>query len=75
MASAEQDPIIFVRRAYRARAVRQLIAWVAGSPRHNEVDDEHTPDMACCHPVLFETDYDHRLEVMRRLVRLMGEHR
>lgn len=51
------------------------MGWVAGCPKHNEVDDEHTPDMACCHPMLMEPDYDHRLEVMRRLVRLMGEHR
>ena len=75
MVNVEHDPIIFVRRAYMARVRRQLIGWVAGVPRHNEVDDEHTPDMGCCHPVLLEPDYDHRLETMRRLVRLMGEHR
>lgn len=67
--------VVHVRRLYRARVLRQLMAWVAGSPRHNEVDDEHCPDMSCCHPFLFEPDYDQRLETMRRLVYHMGEHR
>jgi len=67
--------IRFVRRLYRARVLRQLMAWVAGQPKHNEVDDEHTPDMSCCHAFLFEPDYDTRLATMRRLVANMGDHR
>lgn len=69
------ESIQFVRRQYRARAIRQLIAWVAGWSYHNETDDEHTPDMSCCHPVLLDTDYDSRLATMQRAAYLMGEHR
>jgi len=68
-----ESEAVHSRRLYRARVIRQLISWVAGKPYHNETDDEHCPDMSCCHAFLFEPDYDSRLAIMRRLVYHMGE--
>jgi hypothetical protein len=55
---------------YANRVRLQGLAWVAGMPFHNRIDDECCPDFSCCHPELFEEDQEKRAA---SLLKMIGE--
>jgi hypothetical protein len=50
---------------YQRRARVQCMSWASGNVYHNKVDDECTPDFACCQPSLFEQDAKKRWQHYR----------
>jgi hypothetical protein len=50
--------------------VRQLLLWVNGISRHNNITNECCPDFSCCSPELFEEDEAKR---RARLIRFLSK--
>lgn len=57
---------------YRVRCLQQTEQWVNGEARHNAIDNECTPDFACCYPHLFQQDRAKRVEYMRAMLARWG---
>jgi hypothetical protein len=54
---------------YTNRAIQYSLWWVNGHPKHNHIDGECASDFSCCHPELFTTDQDERMESHKKLLR------
>jgi hypothetical protein len=59
----------FYRKSgYIIRCYKQLVDWMNGISKHNEIDDECCPDFTCCANILSDDKnakkivYDHFME-------------
>lgn len=58
---------------YQKRALEQVRVWaVSGKAIHEKINNECTPDFACCAPSLFEKDAAKRMRQYREYAAEVG---